>query len=317
MKVIRGIPPASDWTPCALTIGNFDGVHRGHQALLKKLVDNAKQLGVQSCVMTFEPHPIEYFAPEKAPSRILGLRDKLEALAEIGIDKVLVIHFNQTFANLTPEDFVEKILVQGLQVKSILIGDDFHYGAKRAGNFSDLTLAGKQHGFAVERMDTLISDNQERISSSAIRVALANGQMELTQELLGRPYMLSGHVLHGQKLGRNLGFPTLNLAIANKLHKRKPAARGIFIAQVHGLSDNPLPAVASLGQRPTVDDSGRYLLEVHVFNFQQNVYGKLVRVELLKKLRDEEKYNDLETLKTAINQDANAAKNYFEITHHV
>ncbi|MFM6961310.1 MAG: riboflavin kinase, partial [Polynucleobacter victoriensis] len=186
-----------------------------------------------------------------------------------------------------------------------------------AGNFSDLTLAGKQHGFAVERMDTLNSENQERISSSAIRVALANGQMELAQELLGRPYMLSGHVLHGQKLGRNLGFPTLNLAVANKLHKRKPAARGIFIAQVHGLSDNPLPAVASLGQRPTVDDSGRYLLEVHVFNFQQNVYGKLVRVELLKKLRDEEKYNDLETLKTAINQDANAAKNYFEITHHV
>ena len=148
-------------------------------------------------------------------------------------------------------------------------------------------------------------------------MALANGQMDLTQELLGRPYMLSGHVVHGQKLGRNLGFPTLNLAVANKLHKRKPAAQGIFVAQVHGLSDNPLPAVASLGQRPTVDDSGRYLLEVHIFNFQQNVYGKLVRVELLKKLRDEEKYNDLETLKTAINQDANAAKNYFEITHHV
>lgn len=317
MKVIRGIPPASDWTPCALTIGNFDGVHRGHQALLKKLVYNAKQLGVQSCVMTFEPHPIEYFSPEKAPSRILGLRDKLEALAEIGIDKVLVIHFNQTFASLSPENFVKKILVQGLQVKSILIGDDFHYGAKRAGNFSDLTLAGKEHGFIVERMDTLNSDNQERISSSAIRVALANGQMDLTQELLGRPYMLSGHVVHGQKLGRNLGFPTLNLAVANKLHKRKPAAQGIFVAQVHGLSDNPLPAVASLGQRPTVDDSGRYLLEVHVFNFQQNVYGKLVRVELLKKLRDEEKYNDLETLKTAIHQDANAAKNYFEITHHV
>ena len=145
-----------------------------------------------------------------------------------------------------------------MQVKSILIGDDFHYGAKRAGNFSDLTLAGKEHGFIVERMDTLNSDNQERISSSAIRVALANGQMDLTQELLGRPYMLSGHVVHGQKLGRNLGFPTLNLAIANKLHKRKPAAQGIFVAQVHGLSDNPLPAVASLGQRPTVDDSGRY-----------------------------------------------------------
>ena len=246
MKVIRGIPPATDWTPCALTIGNFDGVHRGHQALLKKLVAKAKALQVQSCVMTFEPHPIEYFAPEKAPARILGLRDKLEALAEIGIDQVLVIHFNQAFANLSPEAFVKDILVDGLKVKSILIGDDFHYGAKRAGNFSDLQIAGQQFGFSVERMETLVED-QERISSSAIRLALQNGQMDRAQQLLGRPYMLSGHVLHGQKLGRTLGFPTLNLAVANRLHKRKPAAQGIFIAQVHGLSDNPLPAVASQG----------------------------------------------------------------------
>jgi riboflavin kinase/FMN adenylyltransferase len=316
VKVIRGIPPATNWTPCALTIGNFDGVHRGHQALLKKLVIKAKALQVQSCVMTFEPHPIEYFAPEKAPARILGLRDKLEALAEIGIDQVLVIHFNQAFANLSPEAFVKDILVDGLQVKSILIGDDFHYGAKRAGNFSDLQTAGKQFGFSVESMETLVED-QERISSSAIRLALQNGQMDRAQQLLGRPYMLSGHVLHGQKLGRTLGFPTLNLAVANRLHKRKPAAQGIFIAQVHGLSDNPLPAVASLGQRPTVDDSGRYLLEVHVFNFHQEIYGKLLRVELLKKIRNEEKYNDLETLKTAINNDAVAAKNYFEINDHV
>ena len=229
MKVIRGIPPATDWTPCALTIGNFDGVHRGHQALLKKLVAKAKALQVQSCVMTFEPHPIEYFAPEKAPARILGLRDKLEALAEIGIDQVLVIHFNQAFANLSPEAFVKDILVDGLKVKSILIGDDFHYGAKRAGNFSDLQIAGQQFGFSVERMETLVED-QERISSSAIRLALQNGQMDRAQQLLGRPYMLSGHVLHGQKLDRTLGFPTLNLAVANRLHKRKPAAQGIFIA---------------------------------------------------------------------------------------
>ena len=316
MKVIRGIPPASDWTPCALTIGNFDGVHRGHQALLKKLVYNAKQLGVQSCVMTFEPHPIEYFSPEKAPSRILGLRDKLEALAEIGIDKVLVIHFNQTFANLSPENFVKKILVEGLQVKSILIGDDFHYGAKRAGNFQSLVESGKQWGFEVERMDTL-AEQGLRISSSATRAALTSGNLELTRSLLGRPYTISGHVLHGQKLGRDLGFPTLNISIANRLHKRKPAAQGIFVAQVHGLGDNPLPAVASLGQRPTVDDSGRFLLEVHIFNFHQHVYGKLVQVELIQKIRDEEKYNDLETLKKAIHADAMAAKNYFEITNHV
>jgi riboflavin kinase/FMN adenylyltransferase len=316
VKVIRGIPPVSNWTPCALTIGNFDGVHRGHQALLKKLVQTAKEKNIQSCVMTFEPHPIEYFAPEKAPSRILSLRDKLEALAEVGIDQVLVIHFNQHFANLSPTEFVEKILVKGLQVQSILIGDDFHYGAKRAGNFSSLCEAGQKYGFTVERMDTL-EENNQRISSSATREALNQGDLNLARQLLGRPYMLSGHVLHGQKLGRTLGFPTLNVSLANKLHRRKPAAQGIFIAQVHGLSDNPLPAVASLGQRPTVDDSGRYLLEVHIFNFNQSVYGKLVRIELLEKIRDEAKYNDLETLKNAIDQDATAAKNYFEITDHV
>ena len=316
MKVIRGIPPVSNWTPCALTIGNFDGVHRGHQALLKKLVQTAKEKNIQSCVMTFEPHPIEFFSPEKAPSRILSLRDKLEALAEVGIDQVLVVHFNQHFANLSPTEFVEKILVNGLQVQSILIGDDFHYGAKRAGNFSSLCEAGQKHGFTVERMETL-EENNQRISSSATREALKQGDLSLARQFLGRPYMLSGHVLHGQKLGRTLGFPTLNVSLANKLHRRKPAAQGIFIAQVHGLSDNPLPAVASLGQRPTVDDSGRYLLEVHIFNFNQSVYGKLVRIELLEKIRDEAKYNDLETLRNAIDQDATAAKNYFEITDHV
>jgi len=266
--------------------------------------------------MTFEPHPIEYFAPEKAPARILNLRDKLEALAEVGIDQVLVIHFNQLFANLSPDDFVKKILVDSLKVQSILIGDDFHYGSKRAGNFSNLVEAGLKYGFSVENMATF-EENQVRISSSAIRSALSQGDLRLARQLLGRPYMLSGHVLHGQKLGRTLGFPTLNVSLANKLQLRKPAAEGIFIAQVHGLSDNPLPAVASLGQRPTVDDSGRYLLEVHVFNFNQSVYGKLVRIELIEKIRDEEKYNDLETLQNAINQDAALAKNYFEINNHV
>lgn len=316
MKVIRGIPLATNWTPCALSIGNFDGVHRGHQALLKKLVDKAREKGLQSCVMTFEPHPIEYFSPEKAPSRILSLRDKLQALQATGINQVLVEHFNQAFASLTPDHFVEHLLVQGLQVKYILIGDDFHYGAKRAGNFQSLVDSGKKWGFEVEQMDTL-AEQGVRISSSATRAALTSGDLELTKNLLGRPYTISGHVLHGQKLGRDLGFPTLNISIANRFHKRKPAAQGIFIAQVHGLSDNPLPAVASLGQRPTVDDSGRYLLEVHIFNFHQTVYGKLVQIELIQKIRDEEKYNDLETLKQAIHADAMTAKNYFEITNHV
>lgn len=316
MKVIRGIPSAQHWTPCALTIGNFDGVHRGHQALLKQLVTTAKQRGLKSCVMTFEPHPIEYFSPQQAPARISNLRDKLAAIASTGIDYVVVEHFNHRFSALSPQDFTHQVLDQGLKTKAVIIGDDFHYGAKRGGNFETLTQAGQELGFSVERMPT-ISSGDLRISSSATREALAHGDLARCEMLLGRPYMIGGHVLHGQKLGRDLGFPTLNIAVANRLHQRKPAALGIFVARVHGLGENPLPAVASLGIRPTVDDSGRYLLEVHVFNFNQNVYGKLVQIELIQKIRDEQKYNDLESLKQAILADSLIAKNYFETQNHV
>ena len=310
MKVFRGLPNDRARAPCALTIGNFDGVHRGHQALLARVREAASGLGIEAAVMTFEPHPREFFAhkagdPTKAPPRIANLRDKLQSLSDNGIDRVIVEHFNSHFASLSPQDFTEQVLVQGLHVKWLMVGDDFCYGARRAGNVAMLAEAGRHYGFQVETLDAVMH-GERRISSSAVRDTLKAGDFAATQQLIGHPYTISGHVIHGQKLGRTLGFPTLNLRVAHR-----PALSGIFVVQVHGLGPQPLPAVASLGVRPSVDDSGRVLLEVYVFDFAQSCYGKLVRVEFLTKLRDEEKYADLASLTTAINRDADQARAYF------
>ncbi|MEC5216534.1 riboflavin kinase/FMN adenylyltransferase [Actimicrobium sp. GrIS 1.19] len=311
MKVFRGLPNAASRAPCALTIGNFDGVHRGHQTLLARVTSAAKQLGLDSAVMTFEPHPREYFAsrmgdPSKAPSRIANLRDKLRSLAEAGVDRVVVEHFNAHFAALSPQQFVEQVLVEGLHVKWLMIGEDFCFGARRAGTAALLIEAGRQHGFTVEVLPNVLNAGA-RISSSGVRAALQQGDFAHARQMLGHPYSISGHVIHGKKLGRTLGFPTLNLAVAHK----HPALSGIYIVQVHGLAAQPLPAVASIGVRPTVEDSGRVLLETHVFDFNENCYGKVIQVEFLEKLRDEEKYVDLPTLTAAIARDAENARSYF------
>ena len=310
MKVFRGLPNDRARAPCALTIGNFDGVHRGHQALLARVRGAAASLGLEAAVMTFEPHPREYFARRsgdlaRAPTRIANLRDKLQSLDDAGIDRVIVEHFNAHFAAITPEDFTDRILVDGLHVKWLMVGDDFCYGARRAGNIATLMAAGAKHGFHVETLPTVMLGDQ-RVSSSAVRAALAAGDFARTGDLLGHSYAMSGHVIHGQKLGRTLGFPTLNLRVAHR-----PALSGIFVVQVHGLAAHPLPAVASLGVRPTVTDSGRVLLEVHVFDFAQSCYGKMVRVEFLSKIRDEEKYIDLPTLTAAIARDCDTARAWF------
>ena len=312
MQVFRSLPNAESRHPCALTIGNFDGVHQGHRTLLAHLTQAAQRLHLEAAVMTFEPHPREFFAQlsgdeSRAPTRIANLRDKLQSLAEAGIDRVFVEHFNARFAALSPASFIQDILVEGLQVKWLIVGDDFRFGAKRAGDFSLLVEAGKQFGFEVSSLASVQHDNQ-RISSSAIRTALQNSDFEQARDLLGHPYSISGRVLHGQKLGRTLGFPTLNLRIAHK----RPALSGIFVVQVHGLGPSPLPAVASLGVRPTVEDNGRVLLEVHLFDYNAQCYGKLIRVEFLHKLRDEEKYDDLTKLTDAISADAKAARDFFQ-----
>ncbi|MGN6652654.1 bifunctional riboflavin kinase/FAD synthetase [Trinickia sp.] len=307
MRVFRGLPNAESRAPCALTIGNFDGVHRGHQALLARVSEAARARGLPVCVMTFEPHPREFFNPASAPPRIAMLRDKLEALRTNGVERVVVEHFNHTFASQSPEAFVKRILVDGLHARWVLIGDDFRYGAKRAGDFASLKAAGEQYGFEVEQMPTVADPSGARISSSAVRASLIAGDLDAARAALGRPYVISGHVTHGLKLGRDLGFPTLNLPIAHK----RPALAGIFVVRVHGIEAQPLPGVASLGLRPTVDDSGRVLLEVHLLDWHGHAYGKLVRVEFLKKLRDEEKFADLETLTAAIARDVALARAYF------
>jgi riboflavin kinase/FMN adenylyltransferase len=311
MKVFRGLPNAAARAPCALTIGNFDGVHRGHQALLARVREAATRLKLDAAVMTFEPHPREFFAqlsgvPERAPARLANLRDKLQSLSDAGVDRVIVEHFNAGFAALTPQDFIEKVLVQGLHVKWLIVGEDFCFGAKRAGSIAQLIEAGKQFGFHVEALPAVLNDGA-RISSSAVRSALAQGDFGQAKALLGHPYTISGHVIHGKKLGRSIGFPTMNLKVAHK----HPAVSGIYIVQVHGLAPRPLPGVASIGVRPTVDDSGRVLLETYLLDHDEQSYGKLIQVEFLKKLRDEQKYSDLPTLTAAIQRDADQARNWF------
>ncbi|MBM3364353.1 MAG: bifunctional riboflavin kinase/FAD synthetase [Betaproteobacteria bacterium] len=311
MRVFRGLPNAESRRACALTIGNFDGVHRGHRALLEQLSAAAARLHVETAVMTFEPHPREYFAQlsgdeSRAPRRIANLRDKLQALADCGVDRVIVEHFNASFASQPAENFIKDVLVDGLHVKWLIVGDDFRFGAKRSGDLAMLQSARKEFGFEVVALPT-VTHQATRISSSAVREALLAGDFERSRELLGHPYAISGHVQHGRKLGRTIGFPTLNLKIAH----RRPALSGIFVVQVHGLAEHPLPAVASLGVRPTVEDNGRVLLEVHLFDYSADCYGKLIRVEFLKKLRDEEKYDDLQTLTQAIDNDAKNARAFF------
>ena len=303
MQIFRGAPRTAQRVPCALTVGNFDGVHRGHRALLARVTDAARARGLASAVMSFEPHPREFFAPQAAPMRISNLRDKLGALRDAGIDRVFIEHFNRRFAQLSAAEFVEKILIDGCDVRWLLVGDDFRFGAKRAGDNALLQSYAARGCFELEQMPTF-DDGGERISSTAVRTALAAGDLTRAERLLGRPYSISGRVLHGRKLGRSMGFPTLNLRIAHA----HPAVHGIFAVTVHGIGARAVPGVASIGLRPTVDDQGRWLLEVHLFDFAREIYGALVRVEFVKKLREERKYETLDALAAAIRNDAEQAR---------
>ncbi len=317
MQVFRGIQHAALAPACALTIGNFDGVHRGHQAMLALLRSEAQHRGVPCSVLTFEPHPRDYFAtlmgkPGLAPSRVATLRDKLSELENCGVDQVVVLPFDKGLASLSPESFVDNILVDGLHARYVLVGDDFRFGAKRAGDYAMLDALGNAKGFDVARMNSY-EVHGERVSSSLVRDALGRGDMTAVATMLGRPYTVSGHVVHGQKLGRSLDCRTLNVRFGHP----KPATMGIFAVRTHGLAARPLEGVASLGVRPTVEEAGRVLLEVHCFDWPQNLgseggYGKIVRVELLHKLRDEARYDGLEALQAAIHKDIADARAFFE-----
>lgn len=303
MMIFRGVPRPAHRLPCALTVGNFDGVHRGHQALLARVTAAARRRGVTSAVMTFEPHPREFFTPDAAPMRISNLRDKLGAIEAAGIERVFIQHFNRRFALLSATDFVERILLEGCDVRWLLVGDDFRFGARRAGDNALLQQYSAQGRFELEQMPTY-DDGGERISSTSVRAALAAGDLKRAERLLGRPYAISGRVQHGRKLGRSMGFPTLNLRIPHA----HPAVHGIFAVRVNGLAPLPQPGVASIGLRPTVDQQGRWLLEVHLFDFAADVYGSLVHVEFVQKLREEHKYDSLDALAAAIRRDAEHAR---------
>ncbi|PUE32249.1 riboflavin biosynthesis protein RibF [Limnohabitans sp. Jir61] len=317
MQIFRGFHHPQLASACALTIGNFDGVHRGHQAMLALLKNEARHRGVPSCVMTFEPHPRDFFAkqhqqPDLAPARIATLRDKLNELAACGVDQCVVLPFDQSFASQEPQAFIEDVLVKGLGVKYVLVGDDFRFGAKRAGDYAMLDAAGTAHGFDVARMNSYEVKNL-RVSSSAVREAMGRGAMQEVAQLLGRPYAISGHVVHGRKLGRELNCRTLNLRFSHW----KPAASGIFVVQVHGLADQPLAGVANLGIRPSLDptdvNGGRVLLETHCLDWPASLgaeggYGKIIRVELLHKLHDELKYDGLDALMQGIHKDCDDAR---------
>jgi riboflavin kinase / FMN adenylyltransferase len=326
MQVFRGIGHTQLAAQCALTIGNFDGVHRGHQAVLALLRSEALHRGLPSCVMTFEPHPRDYFARQSngtqvAPARISTLRDKLAELERCGIDQVVVLRFDAAFASQTATLFIQNLLVKGLGARYVLVGDDFRFGAKRLGDYGLIDAFGDQLGFDVGRVNSY-EVHGLRVSSSAVRVALGQGDMRQAATLLGRPYAISGHVIHGQKLGRqlkhgHLAFNTLNIRFAHP----HAAAMGIFAVRTHGLTDQPLNGVASLGVRPTVDDSGRILLEVHCLDWPKHLgpnggYGKLVQVQLLHKIRDEARYTNLADLTTAIAGDVQAAHHYFANPDH-
>src|SRR5688572_21411642 len=305
MRVIRGISAAAAG-PSALTIGNFDGVHLGHQAMLAELKREAGRLRLPACVLTFEPHPREFFAPDRAPTRLTSLREKLELLAQHGVERVHVCRFNYAFAQTGPDEFVERIIARGLGARWLLVGDDFRFGARRAGDFVLLKQSAPRHGFEVVALTSIALDG-ERVSSTAVRQALAGGDLERAQRLLGRAYSISGRVVRGDGLGRKLGFPTANV----QMKRNRPPLTGIFAVRLHGALGEALPGVASLGVRPTVKQGGAPVLEVHVLDFAGDLYRRHVQVEFLRKFRDEERYADLGTLTKKIALDVDNARDYF------
>jgi riboflavin kinase/FMN adenylyltransferase len=290
----------------ALTIGNFDGVHRGHQAMLERTVATARARHLTACALTFEPHPREFFSPATAPARLTRLRDKLERMAAAGLDRVHVARFDARLAALPAERFVQHVLVDGLGAAWLLVGRDFRFGAKRGGDFALLERLCAGHGVGLEPMPDVALDG-ERVSSSAVRSALAAGDLGAAARLLGRPFAMSGRVAHGEKLGRELGFPTANLVL-----RRRPPVAGIFVVEARAEGESSAwPGVASVGRRPTVNPSALPLLEVHLLDFAGDLYRRHLQVRFLKKLRDERKYDDVPQLRAAIARDAEAARRYF------
>ena len=305
MRVLRQAPEQTD-QQVALTIGNFDGVHIGHKAMLTRLVDAARQRGMPSTVMTFEPQPQEFFAPDQAPARLTSLREKLELLDAEGIDIVFVCRFDYAMAQMPADRFVERIVYAALGTRWLQVGDDFRFGARRGGNFDLLASLAPKYGYEIERTGSIMLEGT-RVSSTVVRARLDAGDLEGARRLLGRRYTISGRVERGDGVGSGLGYPTANV----RLGRSKAPLSGIYVVEVEGLGAQPLPGVASLGVRPTVKRQGRAVLEAHLFDFDRDIYGRRVSVRFLAKLRDEEKFASVDDLVVQMGRDAQQAREYF------
>ena len=301
MQVFRHFPSTLA-EPCALAIGNFDGLHLGHQALLAKLLETAKQQKLKSAVMTFEPHPREFFTPNQAPTRLASLREKLERFADAGVDVVYLCRFDQKFAALSSDDFIQQILLHSVNAKTVLVGEDFRFGAGRRGGIEDIANAGLN---LISLPQVTLTENGilQRVSSTRVRNALAAGQLEVAASLLGRSYSISGKVIRGAQLGRKLGFPTANVHMRHE----RPALTGVYAVKLDGLE-----GVANLGVRPTVAGVPKLLLEVHLFDFNGDLYGHHVHVEFFQKIRDEMKFDGLPALSAQIAKDVQVARQFFK-----
>lgn len=306
MELIRGLQNLQpEHYGCVATIGNFDGVHLGHQAVIGQLAEKGQELGLPTLVMVFEPQPLEVFKGEQAPARLTRFREKLRALARYAVDRLLCIRFSKSFGQMSAESFIKDVLVDGLGVRYLVVGDDFRFGAGRQGDFVMLQHAGERYGFEVANLHSFRVGG-ERVSSTRIREALAAGNMDDAELLLGRPYRMCGRVAHGDKIGRTLGIPTANI----HLHRKVSPVQGIYVVEVFGLKGEPLQGVASVGNRPTVGGT-KPLLEIFIFDFNEDIYGKYLNIDFLHKIRNEKKFTGLEELKQWIEDDIQKAKDWF------
>ena len=291
---------------CVATSGNFDGVHLGHQAVIESLAGQGQRLGLPVVIILFEPQPREYFHPEDSPPRLSRFREKIKQLNRLPVDGVLVLHFDRQMAECSPKDFIQQVLVDGLRVKYLVVGDDFRFGKNRRGDFFALQQAGSIHGFTVEATGSVLAGGS-RVSSTSIRQALAGGNMEDAALYLGRPYSIMGRVCQGAKLGRQLGFPTANIALMRK----KTPLHGVFAVTMEGINGRLHSGVANVGSRPTVGGRQSMQLETHLFDFDGDIYGHLVEVHFHHKLREERRFQNVSELRDQIERDANQARAYF------
>ncbi|MGZ8947260.1 MAG: bifunctional riboflavin kinase/FAD synthetase [Methylococcaceae bacterium] len=307
MRLIRGLAHLEPFkNGCVLTIGNFDGLHLGHRTVIKKLAERGAALGLPVVIMIFEPQPLEYFLNDNEPSRLMRLREKVIEFGKLPIDDLLIVRFNKRFANYDAEQFIEDILIKKLNIKHLVIGDDFHFGKARRGNFAMLREKGKRYGFSVEDTGSYQSGGL-RVSSTLIRDALSAGDLAQAERLLGHCYSVCGRVAHGDKRGRTIGYPTANI----KMFRKNTPINGVFAVTMTGIDDLEIEGVANVGTRPTVDGGAKVILETHLFNFNKDIYGRYVEVHFKQKIREEMRFQSIVQLQSQIANDVTEAKAFF------